>query len=172
MSYKDVVIKVAQGVTSKSQKKSAIRELINLRLLRDSPGIVKLIDIDEAEYLDKKSHTLYMIMEQMDEDLALFMRKTDSLSKYQVKLFMWQILEAIRDMHAKQIFHRDLKLENILIKDEKIVKICDFGLSKCMHGQMNVVESLKLLQLYEEEENQVNVSEIFKDTAFNESKKA
>ena len=75
-------------------------------------------------------------------------------------------------MHAKQIFHRDLKLENILIKDEKVVKICDFGLSKCMHGQMNVVESLKLLQLYEEEENQVNVSEIFKDTAFNESKKA
>ena len=30
-------------------------------------------------------------------------------------------------MHSNSLVHRDLKLENILISDEKVVKIIDFG---------------------------------------------
>ena len=95
-SGKELVIKVFEDSFSKFN----IRELIYLRLLRDSPGIVKLIDVDDSEYLDEESHALFIILEKMDEDLDSFLGKTESLSKYQVKLIMWQILEAIRDMHA------------------------------------------------------------------------
>jgi len=33
-------------------------------------------------------------------------------------------------IHSKSIIHRDIKLENILIDNLGVVKICDFGVSK------------------------------------------
>lgn len=33
-------------------------------------------------------------------------------------------------LHQKGYSHRDLNLRNILIKDKKIIKIADFGISK------------------------------------------
>lgn len=52
-----------------------------------------------------------------------------------------QILEGVKCLHDKNIIHRDLKLENILIKDGK-AKISDFGLAKKM-GNREWVESIK-----------------------------
>ena len=34
------------------------------------------------------------------------------------------------NLHAKEIIHRDLKLENILIEQNGYLKIIDFGISK------------------------------------------
>lgn len=35
-------------------------------------------------------------------------------------------------MHSKNTVHRDLKLENILLTTDGVVKIADFGLSKVL----------------------------------------
>lgn len=37
-------------------------------------------------------------------------------------------------MHTKNVVHRDLKLENILLDNLGRVKICDFGVSKLVNS--------------------------------------
>ena len=40
-----------------------------------------------------------------------------------------QVLEAIEYMHQHNLYHRDIKLENILLQKEDFVKVADFGLA-------------------------------------------
>ena len=47
-----------------------------------------------------------------------------------VKFYAIQIIDAVRYLHRKNIVHRDLKLENILIDDRGYLQIIDFGIAK------------------------------------------
>lgn len=51
------------------------------------------------------------------------------LEENETKKIYSQICQGISYCHAKNIVHRDLKLENILIDENKLVKIIDFGFS-------------------------------------------
>lgn len=48
----------------------------------------------------------------------------------EARLIMKQILLGVGLMKKMHILHCDLKLENILVKDGKEFKICDFGASR------------------------------------------
>ncbi|EPB71815.1 hypothetical protein ANCCEY_09095 [Ancylostoma ceylanicum] len=49
----------------------------------------------------------------------------------QVLNYFTQILIALNHIHSKQIVHRDLKTQNILLNRKKtLVKLSDFGISK------------------------------------------
>lgn len=41
-----------------------------------------------------------------------------------------QIFTGLRALHEKNVAHRDIKLENILLTNDNQIKICDFGLAK------------------------------------------
>ena len=43
--------------------------------------------------------------------------------------FFQQLIEGIRYCHAQGVAHRDLKPENLLLSDEDVLKIMDFGLA-------------------------------------------
>ena len=40
-------------------------------------------------------------------------------------------------MHSKQVMHRDVKPENLLISKNKIVKLCDFGFARGIKPERN-----------------------------------
>lgn len=52
------------------------------------------------------------------------------LSTDQVDEIMLQVLDAVHELHSNNIIHRDLKLENILLRDDGCVKVGDLGLMK------------------------------------------
>ena len=77
----------------------------------------------------------YIVMELCDGDLNYFLKKYNgNISIVIIMKILLQLNKVLELMHKKQIEHRDLKLENILIKiinqDEFIVKLTDYGFSK------------------------------------------
>jgi serine/threonine protein kinase len=55
---------------------------------------------------------------------------TGSLKEGQLKLILKQILEGLVHIHSKDIAHRDLKLDNILVDGDLRIKLIDFNVAK------------------------------------------
>lgn len=60
------------------------------------------------------------------------MRKRRKLAEPTAKIAFKQILDAVSFCHSKNIVHRDIKLDNILLDEYGNIKLCDFGVSKRM----------------------------------------
>ena len=69
-------------------------------------------------------------MEYICGDLLSFIRKRNKLNEQIAKMIFKQIIEGLKYIHKKNIIHRDIKLDNILIDTTNTVKICDFGVSR------------------------------------------
>ena len=59
-----------------------------------------------------------------------YKEKVGRIPEHHCKLFVKGILQALVEIHKKNIAHRDLKLANILITDQYQLKLGDFGFSK------------------------------------------
>lgn len=63
-------------------------------------------------------------------DLLTYVRRRRKLKEDVAKHMFKQICDGLRYCHSKNILHRDIKLDNILLTSEGDIKICDFGVSK------------------------------------------
>lgn len=101
------------------------REILVLRRL-DHPNVVKL----EGLVTSRMSCSLYLVFEYMEHDLAgLAACQAVKFSEPQVKCFMKQLLSGLEHCHSRGVLHRDIKGSNLLIDNEGVLKIADFGLA-------------------------------------------
>ncbi|XP_071742590.1 probable serine/threonine-protein kinase At1g09600 [Rutidosis leptorrhynchoides] len=102
------------------------REICILRRL-DHPNCMKL----QALVTSKFSGTLYLVFDYMEHDLAglLQTQKVKKFTLPQIKCYMQQLLLGMEHCHSRGILHRDLKGANILLDNNGILKIGDFGLA-------------------------------------------
>eukprot|EP01125_Pyxidicula_operculata_P013451 TRINITY_DN4465_c0_g1_i1.p1 TRINITY_DN4465_c0_g1~~TRINITY_DN4465_c0_g1_i1.p1 ORF type:complete len:275 (-),score=2.61 TRINITY_DN4465_c0_g1_i1:53-877(-) len=73
---------------------------------------------------------LYLFMEYAPGgDLFSLVHKQGSLDENKARTFFRQILEALTHCHSHSVIHHDVKLENMVLGKDNIVRLSDFGLS-------------------------------------------
>lgn len=102
------------------------REVQNATTL-SHPNIVKVLDVDEDE------RHYYLVMEYVEgPTLHEYIQQHGPLSPEEAVFFTKQILRGIEHAHSYRIVHRDIKPQNILMTDNKELKISDFGIARAL----------------------------------------
>lgn len=76
--------------------------------------------------------SLFLIMEHIPKTLeqaALDLRSTGKLTAKQVVEWSLQIFTAVEHLLKHRYIHRDMKPNNVLVTDQGVLKVCDFGCS-------------------------------------------
>ncbi|XP_054790428.1 probable serine/threonine-protein kinase At1g54610 [Prosopis cineraria] len=120
------------------------REIFVLRLL-DHPNVIKL----EGLITSQTSRSLYLIFEYMEHDLTgLVSHPGIKFSEPQIKCYMQQLLSGLDHCHSRGVLHRDIKGSNLLIDNNGILKIADFGLASFFDPHHSVPLTSRVVTLW------------------------
>lgn len=106
------------------------------------PNIVNIYDTGMEDDI------YYIVMENIKGvTLKDYITKNGKLSEEETIKISMQVAEALKHAHANKIIHRDIKPHNIMITDEGIVKVADFGIAKAassstINNASNVIGSV------------------------------
>ena len=103
------------------------------------PNIATIYEIDEAD------GQMFIAMECIEgQSLQELTIDNSQLTIDNCLTYATQIAEGLAKAHAKGIIHRDIKPANILVSEDGIVKIVDFGLAKLAGATMLTKEGTSM----------------------------
>lgn len=129
-------------------------ELVALKFERSSAKIPNTLE-REAKFLKhlkgikgiptilccgKQHNVKLIVMELLGNSLSAQLAHSSKLSLKSILIIADQILEILKNIHAKGVLHRDIKPENILFgiyEESKEIYLTDFGISKLYLDQNN-----------------------------------
>ncbi|XP_022801984.1 proto-oncogene tyrosine-protein kinase receptor Ret-like [Stylophora pistillata] len=136
-----VAVKSVQEDASEKEKRDLLSEMSVLKHLDPHPHVIRLYGCVTTE-----ARLLVVVEYAQSGDLLGYLRKsrgvrdnyysdpsfeprTDLTSK-QLLRFAWQISDGMDYLSKKKIIHRDLAARNVLVGDEDVCKITDFGMAR------------------------------------------
>ena len=127
---RDVAVKILRGDLSNDEKfvRRFQREALNASSL-SHPNIVEVYDVgdDNGQY--------FIVMEYIEgKNLKDLIKKRGKLTVSEVVDIMGQIADGLSVAHDSYIIHRDIKPQNIMILENGLVKITDFGIAMAMNA--------------------------------------
>ncbi len=94
------------------------------------PNIVSVYDVSHFE------DTEYIVMELIDGiTLKEYLQRRSPLQWKEVTFFALQIAKALEHAHSRNIIHRDIKPQNMMLLRDGTLKVTDFGIAKNMVTQ-------------------------------------
>ncbi|KAK5782400.1 mitogen-activated serine/threonine-protein kinase KSS1 PWA37_005406 [Arxiozyma heterogenica] len=142
--YKPLNVKVAikkiQPFSKKMFITRTLRELKLLRYFHDHENIISILDKVVPASVEKMD-AVYLVQELMETDLQKINEQM-MLTDDHIQYFTYQILRALKAIHSANVIHRDIKPSNLLLNSNCDLKVCDFGLSRCLSQSNNPRETL------------------------------
>ena len=135
--------KVYLGKRKSDQKEFAVKVILKksvstpkrLALFKTEVGIMQQFDhpnIMKMEDFLESSNNYYQVMLQCNNsDMTNYLKKRgiEYFKENEALHYLKQIALAFRELHKKQVMHRDFKIENLFVHDDRVI-IGDFGMSK------------------------------------------
>ncbi|KAK2637188.1 hypothetical protein Ddye_031980 [Dipteronia dyeriana] len=104
------------------------REVSVMRLIKH-PNVIQLYEV-----LATKTK-IYFVMEYAKGG-ELFMKVAEGRVKEErARKYFQQLISAIDFCHSRGVYHRDLKPENLILDENGVLKVSDFGLSALAQGK-------------------------------------
>lgn len=110
-------------ISDEKGKKDFLREARTLSALSDVTAIVRVLDYFEED------GDVYIVMEYIR---GVTLRKyvenrIEPMDFIQAWNFLLPIINALEKMHEKNLIHRDINPDNIIVREDKTLKLIDFG---------------------------------------------
>lgn len=106
-----------------------IREEIAIMKKLNHPNLVQLIEVLD----DPEEDSLYMVLEMCKKGVIMKVGLDESAQPYgdeECRCWFRDLILGIEYLHAQGVVHRDIKPDNLLLTDDDILKISDFGVSE------------------------------------------
>ena len=131
--YKARSVRTGEAVAMKQMKLDAQKEGVPSTAIREIALLKELVHPNVVRILDVfcNPNKLVLVFEFLENDLKKYMKALNGpLSPSTVNNFAYQLCRGVEFCHANRIIHRDLKPQNLLINDQLLLKIADFGLAR------------------------------------------
>lgn len=101
-------------------------------LIKDHPNVLQLVEIID----DPNNEKLFIVTEIVKEgSLSDKLSKKPSITVGLIRTYWRALVSAIEYCHeVASVLHRDIKPENILIGENDVLKLADFGVSQIMNN--------------------------------------
>ncbi|PVU99837.1 hypothetical protein BB559_000352 [Furculomyces boomerangus] len=122
LTKKLVVVKKIKNKSSITniETKSYFSE-VQVLSMTNHPNIIRMFDY--ARFLDIS----YVMVEYCKSDLLVLIQS--GLNENEIGCYFQQLISGVNYLHKMGIAHRDLKLNNLCISNDGVLKIIDFGLA-------------------------------------------
>uniref|UniRef100_A0A803M2S3 Protein kinase domain-containing protein n=1 Tax=Chenopodium quinoa TaxID=63459 RepID=A0A803M2S3_CHEQI len=132
-SGKSVAMKVVgkEKVVRAKMMDQMKREISVMKRLKH-PNIVELYEV-----MATKSKIFLALELVRGGELHAKVSKEGKLEEHTARSYFRQLISAVDYCHSRGVFHRDLKLENLLLDQDDNLKITDFGLSAFFEEEEN-----------------------------------
>lgn len=119
LTGKSVAIKTFEKSYMKDDfsRKKVFQEVYILKKIHHS-NIIRLLEVFES------SKHFFIVMEYAGAgDLLHYVKKKRRLPENEAKFIFKQILYGLGHCHCRSVLHRDIKLDNVLLDNEKGIKL-------------------------------------------------
>lgn len=104
---------------------TSMREMKLLQSLRHE-NVIRL-----HETMTSRTGSVYMVFEYMEHDLnGILVHPEVQFTDAHRKSLVAQLLRGLEYLHQRSVLHRDLKGSNLLLNNEGVLKLADFGLAR------------------------------------------